>query len=49
MSIKIIVTLDCGHVLTYTDRIEEKYPFYCAECEEPILGKYPWVITTELV
>lgn len=47
--VKITVTLDCGHILTYTDTIKEKYPFGCDECnEDKRTVKYPWVITTEI-
>jgi hypothetical protein len=49
-SVKLIVTLDCGHILTYTGAIQEKYPFWCDVCEETIReGKYPWTVTTEIV
>jgi hypothetical protein len=48
--VKITVTLDCGHVLTYMDSVTEKYPFWCEECDsERRLGKYPWKLTTEIV
>jgi hypothetical protein len=47
--VKITVTLDCGHVLTYMGEIEEKYPFWCEECGVVPVGKYPWTLATEIV
>lgn len=47
--IRMTVTLDCGHVLHYTGKIDEKYPFFCEECEYTPTGKYPWTIAAELV
>lgn len=49
--VKITVTGDCGHVLwTGFDRVDEKYPFGCSECEEDKrTGKYPWKLATEIV
>lgn len=55
--VKITVTCDSGHVLgTWTDKIEEKYPFsLCEECDsfdgdaDKRTGKYPWVLTTEII
>lgn len=47
--VKIGVKLDCGHTLTYTDSIAEKYPFYCEPCQETPTGKYPWTLATEIV
>lgn len=51
LHVRMTVTGGCGHVLgTYTDKIDEKYPFWCDVCEEYIrTDKYPWTITTELV
>lgn len=50
-SVRITVTGDCGHVLgTWTDTIEDKYPFYCEECDlDKRTGKYPWKLTTEII
>jgi len=48
--VKITVTMACGHVLTFTDTIEDKYPFWCEECDlDHREGKYPWKLTTEIV
>lgn len=49
--VKITVTGDCGHVLwTGFDKVDEKYPFGCSECEEDKrTGKYPWKLATEIV
>lgn len=47
----VIITVvgDCDHVLgKYLDTVQEKYPFYCGECEdEKRDGKYPWWIRTQ--
>jgi hypothetical protein len=49
VNVKITVTLDCGHVLTYVNEIEEKYPFYCEECDlDHRSGRYPWKLSTEV-
>lgn len=47
----ITVTCDRKHVIgTWTDTIEEKYPFYCDECDDrKCLGKYPWTLTTSII
>ncbi|HEY1706406.1 MAG TPA: hypothetical protein VGG75_42580 [Trebonia sp.] len=48
--VKITVTHDCGSLLgTWVDKIEEKYPFWCDDCEAYPSGKWPWVLTTELI
>lgn len=54
--VRITVTCDTGHVIgTWTDTIEEKYPFYCEECDsvdwdaDKRTGKYPWKLTTEII
>lgn len=48
--VKITVTCDSGHVIgTWTDSIEEKYPFWCEECgDDKRMTKYPWKLTTEI-
>lgn len=44
--VRITVTLGCGHELIYWDKIEEKYPFWCGECEDYFrTGSYPWSLT----
>lgn len=49
--VKLTVTGECGHVLwTGFDVIEEKYPFYCGECEDMRReGRYPWKLASEIV
>lgn len=48
--VKITVTMDCGHKLEFTDTIEDKYPFYCDECElDHRTGRYPWKLSTKIV
>jgi hypothetical protein len=49
--VKLTVTGDCGHVVwTGFDAIEEKYPFWCKECEDMVRdGKYPWKLASEIV
>lgn len=49
--VKLTVTGDCGHVLwTGFDVIEEKYPFWCDECENYRReGRNPWKLATEIV
>lgn len=54
--VKITVTGDCGHILWQGFcRIDEKYPFWCDECDaadfeaDKRTDKYPWVLTTEIV
>jgi hypothetical protein len=49
--VRITVTCDAGHVIgTWLDTIEEKYPFWCDECDDDKrTGKYPWKLTTEVV
>ena len=51
MRVKITVTLECGHTLTYWDSISEKYPFECQECDYVCYGleKYPWELDTCVV
>lgn len=40
----------CGSLIgEYYDHIDEKYPFYCEECEETTSGKWPWSIRAEAV
>lgn len=50
----VIMTVVCeyGHLVEqYLDSIDEKYPFYCGDCEEDLrrTGKYPWQIYTQVV
>ena len=47
--VRLIAHLDCGHDLEYFDKIEEKYPFWCPECEESPEGKYPWWIEAQVI
>ena len=48
--VKITVTMDCGHKLEFVDTIEDKYPFYCDECElDHRTGRYPWKLSTKIV
>lgn len=51
MHIKLTVTCDAGHVLgTWMNAIEDKYPFYCEECDDDKrTGAYPWTLTAEIV
>lgn len=49
-AVRIIVTLRCGHELIYTDEIDEKYPFWCAQCEDYFRTEsYPWKLRTEII
>ena len=47
------LTVECGNcervIDTFIDNISEKYPFYCPHCDMRTTGKYPYVITTEIV
>lgn len=49
--VKLTVTGECGHILwTGFDVIEDKYPFYCYECEDDRRqGRYPWKLASEIV
>jgi hypothetical protein len=49
--VKLTVTGECGHVLwTGFDVIEEKYPFWCEECDDMRReGRYPWKLASEIV
>lgn len=53
----VIISVWCinDHLIAeYTGTIEEKYPFFCAECGTKFgdgdvrTGKYPWRITTRI-
>ncbi|HUZ38234.1 MAG TPA: hypothetical protein VMV17_18075 [Streptosporangiaceae bacterium] len=55
MTVILTVTCASGHIVgTYENTIEEKYPFWCQECDDfggggdLRMGKYPWTITTEV-
>lgn len=46
MRIKLEVHCDCGERIgTYYDSIYEKYPFFCPECDDLRMEKWPWKIT----
>lgn len=47
----ITVTCECGEVIFEgTDTIEEKYPFWCDNCEDyKRTGKYPWTLKTRIM
>jgi hypothetical protein len=53
MKYKVKITVQCAgdHVVgVWFNTIEEKYPFYCGECDDDIrTGKYPWTLKTEIV
>jgi hypothetical protein len=48
----VLITVQCDydHVIGHwIDTVEEKYPFYCDECDEQCTtGKYPWKLTTRI-
>lgn len=48
--VRLVVTGDCGHVLWEGyDKIEDKYPFWCQECDDDKRsGRYPWSLTSEV-
>jgi len=55
MTVILTVTCAAGHIVgTYEDIIEEKYPFWCQECDDFWGGgdlrqnSHPWKITTEV-
>lgn len=51
VQVKITVTCECGTVIgIFFNTIDEKYPFYCDECDEyKRAGRYPWSLTTGVV
>lgn len=52
MSQIVIIEVTCNDCLnvigTYENTIDEKYPFWCAHCEDTTRGKYPWSIGTRI-
>jgi hypothetical protein len=51
LCVLITITCKCGAVIEeYTDRFEEKYPFWCDGCDEDMrTQKYPWSLNTKIV
>lgn len=49
--VKLTVTGECDHVIwTGFDKIEEKYPFWCEQCDDfRANGRYPWKLASEIV
>lgn len=47
------LTVTCGNceqvIDHFVNEISEKYPFYCQHCETQTTGKYPWVLTSEII
>lgn len=43
-TVTLTVTCECGRVIgTYVNAIEEKYPFWCEDCDEyKRTDRYPW-------
>lgn len=48
--VEIRVYCELDHLVgEWVDSIEEKYPFYCRECDEDLRqGKYPWRLETSI-
>jgi hypothetical protein len=47
----VVITVICdnGHVVgQWANVIEEKYPFYCDQCDDQLNGSYPWQIVTRI-
>lgn len=51
VQVQIVVKCDQDHIVgVWYDKIEEKYPFWCHECDDDLRqGKYPWKLETAIV
>lgn len=49
----VVLTVICGEehfIGDWIDGIEEKYPFWCATCQDDARdGKYPWRIISDVI